>query len=134
MTFRHPTLAALPLLAGTLLLGACGDKVAKGDGGMASSQVLEGTIGDDMIPLEDVRSQAPLAGPEKPEATTPGKGAPATSGEGEKAADSAGTGATPSTGAAPSTGSPPAASPAPAPKPSAPADPIGAAVRDNAGR
>ena len=86
MTFRHPTtFAALPLLAGTLLLAACGDKAAKGDGGMASSQVLEGTIGDDMIPLEDLRSQAPLAGPEKPGATAPGKGPAAAGGAGKAA-------------------------------------------------
>lgn len=127
MTFRHPTLAALPMLAGLLLLAACGDKAAKGDGGMASSQVLEGTIGDDMIALDDLRSQAPLAGPEKPQGTGEGKGAAATGGEGEKTADSAG--ATPS-----ATGTPPAANPTPAPKPAAPSDPIGAAVRDNAGQ
>lgn len=51
------------LLAATLLLGACGDEaeVERETGGAAEAEgeVLGGTISDDMLPLESVRSQSP---------------------------------------------------------------------------
>ena len=61
---RRP-LAALALAA---LLTACGgDAPAEGE---ASGEVLEGTISDEMLELEQVRTQAPLADPTA--ASTPG--------------------------------------------------------------
>ena len=114
MTFR-PILAALPLLTGTLLLAACGDEAAKGDGRSAAGEVLEGTISDAMLPLDEVRSQSPLAGPEKPAGEATGKTeAPAAEGE-EGSSDNADT-------------------PATAEKPAPPVDPIGAAVEQNSGQ
>ncbi len=52
---------ALPVL---LALSACEDEPevsVEDDGREASGQVLEGSISDEMIPLDQVRSQAPLA-------------------------------------------------------------------------
>lgn len=52
---------ALPVL---LVLSACEDEPevsVEDDGREASGQVLEGSISDEMIPLDEVRSQAPLA-------------------------------------------------------------------------
>lgn len=51
-------LALLPLA----LLAACGEADNAGTAA-ASGKVLEGTISDDMLPLDTVRAQAPLAGP-----------------------------------------------------------------------
>jgi hypothetical protein len=48
------------------LLAACGDEpAADGDGRSASGQILEGTISDDMLPLDKVQSEPPLLAPEK---------------------------------------------------------------------
>ncbi|QDH35935.1 hypothetical protein [Porphyrobacter sp. YT40] len=54
-------LAPLAVLA--LALAACGDEAAPAaqQGGAASGEVLEGSISDAMIPLDQVTSQAPLA-------------------------------------------------------------------------
>lgn len=53
-----------------VLLAACGDDPApvleEGER-EASEEVLERTISDDMLPLDQVRSQAPLAEPEAAE-------------------------------------------------------------------
>lgn len=52
------------------LLSACGDDPAPAleEGEReASEEVLEGTISDAMLPLDQVRSQAPLAEPEAEE-------------------------------------------------------------------
>lgn len=68
-----------------LLLAACGGggDEPQGDGGdgrTATGEVLEGSISDAMIPLDQVKSQAPLAKPEaKP--TEAGAGAAAAPGE-----------------------------------------------------
>lgn len=52
------------LLTATLLLASCGDDGdVSDDGREASGEVLEGSISDEMLPLEQVRSQAPLAEP-----------------------------------------------------------------------
>ncbi len=52
------------ILGAVLLLGACGeDEVAApddSDARTASGEVLEGTISDEMIALDELRSQAPL--------------------------------------------------------------------------
>ncbi|GGD58143.1 hypothetical protein GRI62_01660 [Erythrobacter arachoides] len=52
------------VLTALLLLAACGDDApATDEGGReASGEVLEGSISDAMLPIEDVRSQPPLAG------------------------------------------------------------------------
>ena len=54
---RHP-LAALALAA---LLAACGGGAP--EEGEASGEVLEGTISDDMLALDQVRTLPPLADP-----------------------------------------------------------------------
>lgn len=57
----------IPLMAATaLLLSACssedeGTARTSEQGGKAAGEVLGGTISDDMIALEQLRSQAPLA-------------------------------------------------------------------------
>ncbi|MWV27224.1 hypothetical protein [Aurantiacibacter rhizosphaerae] len=61
MSLRSTLAIAAPLL---LALSACGDdtEVAVDDDGReASGEVLDGTISDEMIPLDEMRSQAPLA-------------------------------------------------------------------------
>ncbi|WP_338241297.1 hypothetical protein [Aurantiacibacter hainanensis] len=64
MSIRPKTAAAI-LVASPLLLAlsACGDDAeptVENDGREASGEVLEGTISDEMLPLDQVRSQAPL--------------------------------------------------------------------------
>ncbi len=63
---------AVPVM---LALSACGDdREATGDDSReASNEVLEGTISDAMLPLDELQSQAPLAAPEPGEV---GEGAP----------------------------------------------------------
>ena len=63
--FNRPKQVAATALASSLLLAlsACGDDAettAEDDGREASGEVLEGTISDAMLPLDQVRSQAPL--------------------------------------------------------------------------
>ena len=49
------------MLAPVLLLAACGDGAAdKEDSRTAAGEVLEGSISDRMIALDEVKSQAPL--------------------------------------------------------------------------
>ena len=60
MTFRTAAL----LVAGTALLWACGDDTPAEEtpaeaGRNAQGEVLGGTISDDMLPLDRLRSQAP---------------------------------------------------------------------------
>ena len=54
-----------PMLALTLGLAACNDEpqttASAEQGGEAAGEVLGGTISDDMIPLEQLRSQSPPA-------------------------------------------------------------------------
>jgi hypothetical protein len=59
----RPSLAFLPLLA---LLAACDNAAIAPDDDAAraaSGEVLEGSISDDMLPLEDLTSQPPIAPP-----------------------------------------------------------------------
>lgn len=77
MMFR--LLAAMPLLA----LAACGDEpAAELEEGESEpvAEVLEGSISDDMLPIEQVRSQAPSAAVEGEEPTDESASAPPTSG------------------------------------------------------
>jgi hypothetical protein len=46
------------------LLAACGSEPSGDDGRSASGEVLEGTISDAMLPVDRVRSEAPLEDPE----------------------------------------------------------------------
>lgn len=60
MSMIRTLAAAAPLL---LAISACGDEPAvdtQDDGREASGEVLEGTISDAMLPVDQVRSQAPL--------------------------------------------------------------------------
>ena len=146
---RRPMLAVVPVLACTVLLAGCGDDNAgKGKGRAAASQVLEGSVSDAMLPLDEVQSQSPLAPPEPEKAPTsilsrdaaPGGGAtPGGADEGAGTAEGGASTEAPLIPAAPKSDAPAAQKPA-APKPAAPkpaaakpaapksADPIGAAV------
>jgi hypothetical protein len=61
MTVKRPMILAPFVLA---LLAACGSEPSGGDGRAASGEVLEGTISDAMLPVDRVRSEAPLEDPE----------------------------------------------------------------------
>jgi hypothetical protein len=54
---------AAPLLALTLLVAGCGEQAdaPAEQGGAASGEVLEGSVSDAMIPLDQLKSEAPLA-------------------------------------------------------------------------
>jgi hypothetical protein len=56
---RLPRLIAVATLAAAL--AACNGETA--EEGQAAGQVLEGTISDQMLPVDQVRSEAPLADP-----------------------------------------------------------------------
>lgn len=60
MIAKRPILA----LAAVALLAACGGEAPVDDGRAASGEVLEGTISDAMLPVDRVRSEAPLEDPE----------------------------------------------------------------------
>ncbi len=80
ITQAHPLMLA-PL---AVALAACGDDPApeassSGEVAEATGEVLGGSISDDMLPLEEVRSQSPLA----PRAS----GAPSSSGGDSDASD-----------------------------------------------
>jgi hypothetical protein len=109
---RSLPLALLPLI----LLSACGGG-ENGDGdGRASGQVAEGTISDAMLPLDTVRSQAPLAAPE---AAASGAAGAKSTGAASDASDTAATDQSDADEAA--------ATPAPE-RETSPVDPIGAAI------
>ena len=55
MTVKFSYLA-LPLL---VLLAGCGGDAPADDGRAASGEVLEGSISDDMLPLDRLRSEPP---------------------------------------------------------------------------
>jgi hypothetical protein len=52
-------------LAAVTMLSACGGKKPADDSRSASGEVLEGTASDAMLPVDQVRSQAPFAPPER---------------------------------------------------------------------
>jgi hypothetical protein len=59
----------LALLPPLVLLAGC-DKTDRNDARSASGEVLEGTISDDMLPLDKLKSQPPLLAPSKQGAAT----------------------------------------------------------------
>jgi|SRR5690606_8333542 hypothetical protein len=59
MTVKFPYLA-LPLF---VLLASCGGNAPADDERSASGEVLEGTISDEMLPLDRLRSEPPPANP-----------------------------------------------------------------------
>ena len=65
----------------TLLAGCGGDKSPQGDGRTASGEVLQGSISDDMLPLDTLTSQAPpmKEQPKAAPAASPAEAAPAAS-------------------------------------------------------
>lgn len=68
-------ISALPALSLALLVAGCGGESAPADDNLAASgEVLEGTISDDMLPLDDLRSQPPLV---EPASTPQGGSSPA---------------------------------------------------------
>jgi hypothetical protein len=69
------------------LLAACGDEPAEdGDGRSASGEVLEGTISDAMLPLDQVQSEPPLLAPEQAPAARDASG-PGAAGGADEAGD-----------------------------------------------
>ena len=54
---------SLALLLPLLLLAGCNNKPSRNDQRSASGEVLQGTIGDDMLPLDKLKSQPPLLAP-----------------------------------------------------------------------
>jgi hypothetical protein len=70
------------------LLAACGDKPSRNDGRAASGEVLEGTISDEMLPVDRVRSEPPLEDPEA-FAKAVSKGSGTGSAEGDEGAEDA---------------------------------------------
>ena len=63
---KPTTMKKLILIAPALLLAACGEEVGEPTGeaetgGQAAGDVLEGTISDDMLPLEELTSTSPPA-------------------------------------------------------------------------
>ena len=52
---------AIPAALLALALAGCGDKGGKEQGGKAEGQILPASVSDAMIPVDQVRSQAPLA-------------------------------------------------------------------------
>jgi hypothetical protein len=95
---------SLALIVPLALLSAC-NKGAEKDSRSASGEVLQGTISDEMLPLDKLKSQPPLLAPTE-RATTSEAPEDATSGEGEAPAE---TSAEPEAAATPA----PAASAAP---------------------
>lgn len=63
-----------PALLALLLSGCGGDGAKKAEGaGTAQGEVLPGSVSDAMIPLDQVKSQAPLAPKVEPSAKVDGK-------------------------------------------------------------
>ena len=52
---------AFPLLSLALMLAACGGAKKDEGAGTAAGEILPGSVSDAMLPLDTVRSQAPLA-------------------------------------------------------------------------
>ncbi len=104
----------LLVFALTALLTACDSQrepVATGSDGTAAGEVLGGTISDEMIALEQLRSQAPLAPPQSRSAAEVDAEQPRVTGLPAPAGEGAAAGAAPAPAPTPT----PSAAPAPAP-------------------
>lgn len=64
--FGRHAMPALALLCAAMVTGCNEEVEAPAEEGTreGADEVLEGTISDDMLPLDELRSQAPLAEPE----------------------------------------------------------------------
>jgi len=80
---------SLALLLPLLLLAGCNNKPSKNDQRSASGEVLQGTISDDMLPLDKLKSQPPLLAPSEGK-TTPEGVADASSGAGDATSETSG--------------------------------------------
>ena len=80
---------SLALLLPLLLLAGCNNKPSRNDQRSASGEVLQGTIGDDMLPLDKLKSQPPLLAPSEGKSTPEGV-ADQTSGTSEAASETSG--------------------------------------------
>ena len=80
--------------AALALLAACGEEAPSDDSRAATGEVLEGTISDAMLPLDQVRSQPPLVAP-RSRSTGAGDADQAESGEGTEEAGAPADGAAP---------------------------------------
>jgi hypothetical protein len=67
------------------LLAACGDEPAEDGDRSASGEVLEGTISDAMLPLDQVQSKPPLLAPERAPAARDASGPSVAGGADEEA-------------------------------------------------
>ena len=86
------------LSAAVLALGACGEKKEPARQDTAGGEILDHSIGDDMLPYDTVRSQPPLA----PKATASGAtGQPETETAGEETENGAPASATESASSPP---------------------------------
>lgn len=65
MTSLALTRFLAPLVPLALLAACGGDSADEGDGRSATGEVLEGTISDDMLPLDQLQSEPPLLEPER---------------------------------------------------------------------
>ena len=64
---------SLALLLPLLLLAGCNNKPSKNDQRSASGEVLQGTISDDMLPLDKLKSEPPLLAPSEAKTTPEGQ-------------------------------------------------------------
>lgn len=78
---RRLTMLLLPAFA----LAACGEEEQRADDRTAQGEILDGTISDDMLPLDTVTSQPPLM-KEAPKASGSGAATEATDDAEEEAA------------------------------------------------
>ena len=95
------------VLSAVALLAACGKSAPTNDSRSASGEVLQGTISDAMLPVDQVRSEPPLEDPKAfAKAQSSAEGTAAAEGEGTEAAE------TPAGGAGETPAAEPAAGPA----------------------
>lgn len=77
--------ALLFALALTAALGACTEEKKASAARTAEGEILDGSISDAMLPLDTVRSQAPLA----PKAAEPGDSKPASAAKADRPKEAA---------------------------------------------
>jgi len=63
---------SLALLLPLVLVAGCNNKPSRNDQRSASGEVLQGTISDDMLPLDKLKSQPPMLAPSAGKATPEG--------------------------------------------------------------